>query len=236
MHIAETIMKHLARGLVAMAVAGMIGCARVPKESIELSSTVGRDVSAIQASHITLIDLYFDDKESLINQWIDHTYAPSQITAVVSIPAIRAELETAIREAAGGQNQDRLIRRFDSVLTLIRNDVEKTRKELLMPVQSARNDTLAKIQAAYSQVQLGNNIVTGYLSSVAKITDTQNELLARAGLGDVRDKLPAGIVRLSDNLDRVLMTTSDKCQAVAGVLQAVSEYTGKPFPASASCN
>lgn len=224
-------------GLVIAMAFTLGGCAQVPKESVELSNTVGRDISAIQVSHLALINLYFDDKVALINRWVDQVYAPSQITAVVGNAAIRAGLETAINNAATGQNQDVLIKRFNSVITLIRNDIEKTRKELLSPVQSARNVTLTKVQASYTQVQLGNNIVTGYLSSLIKVTDTQNELLAKAGLSNTENQLSADMVSLSENLDKVLTATSDKCQALANVAQALSRFTHQaPAPAAGACN
>jgi len=214
----------------------LVGCAQIPKESVELSNTVGRDISAIQVSHMALIKLYFDDKEAQINRWVDQVYAPSQITAVVGNPVIRAELEKVITEAASGQNQDVLIKRFDSVITLIHNDVEKTRKELLEPVQSAREDTIAKVQAAYNQVQLGNSITTGYLSSLVKISDTQNQLLAKSGLGDVRNNLSTDMVNLSDGLDKALTAAPDKCHTLVGVLQAVSKFTKKvTAPAADAC-
>lgn len=77
-------------GLVIAMAFTLGGCAQVPKESVELSNTVGRDISAIQVSHLALINLYFDDKVALINRWVDQVYAPSQITAVVGNAAIRA--------------------------------------------------------------------------------------------------------------------------------------------------
>lgn len=224
-------------GLVIALAFTLCGCAQVPKESVELSNTVGRDISALQVSHLALINLYFDDKEALIDRWVDQVYAPSQITAVVDNAAIRAELETAINNAAAGQNQDVLIKRFDSVITLIRNDVEKTRKELLSPVQSARNVTLTKVQAAYTQVQQGNNIVTGYLSSLIKVTDTQNELLAKSGLNGAEKQLSADMVSLSENLDQALTATSDKCHAIANVARALSSFTHQvQAPAAGACD
>lgn len=230
-------MNYLGAGILGFASIALVGCAQVPKESVELSSTVGRDVSAIQVSHLALINIYFDDKEAMINKWVDQVYAPSQITAVVGNAAIRAELEAAINEATAGKNQDRLIKRLDFVLTRIRKDVENTRTELLEPVKSAREDTLMKIQAAYNQVQLGNNIVTGYLASVVKITDQQNALLVKAGLDEVRDKLSTDMVNLGDNLDKAITASPDKCHAVANVVQAVAKYTKKvAVPTTASCN
>jgi hypothetical protein len=213
------------------------GCAQIPRESVELSNTVGRDVSAIEVSHLALIKLYFDDKEARINQWVDQVYAPSQITAVVGNAAIRAELETAINNAAAGQNQDVLVKRFNSVITLIRDDVEKTRGQLMSPIESARADTLTRVQAAYTQVQLGNSIVTGYLSSLVKVTDTQNQLLAGAGLSDTENQLSADMISLSENLDKALTSSADKCRTLASVVQALSKFSSKAsVPTTDACN
>lgn len=64
-------MNYLGAGILGFAAIALVGCAQIPKESVELSSTVGRDVSAIQVSHLTLINIYFDDKEAMINKWVD---------------------------------------------------------------------------------------------------------------------------------------------------------------------
>ena len=54
-------------------------CAQVPKESVELSATVGRDIAEIRKSHIALVDLYYAALFTDINKFVDDVYLPFQI-------------------------------------------------------------------------------------------------------------------------------------------------------------
>ena len=56
-----------------------IGCAHVPKESVELSATVGRDIAQVYRAHRELAVVLYERIKSDINRFIDEVYAPYQI-------------------------------------------------------------------------------------------------------------------------------------------------------------
>ena len=64
------------------AVAGLLivsACAQVPKESVELSTTVGRDLLALQDAHRQTALELFQRMLVDVDRFVDDTYAPYQI-------------------------------------------------------------------------------------------------------------------------------------------------------------
>ncbi len=75
------------------------GCAQVPKESVELSATVGRDLAEIKKSHLALVDIYYEDVIEDINMFVDKVYMPYQVNKTLSDPLFKNELLLAIEQA-----------------------------------------------------------------------------------------------------------------------------------------
>ena len=58
-------------------VAGLLGaCAQVPKEAVQLSTTVGRDVAEAHRSHRETTVLLFARMKDDVNTFVDDVYAP----------------------------------------------------------------------------------------------------------------------------------------------------------------
>src|SRR5690606_29737763 len=65
----------------------LLGCAQVPKESVELSATVGRDIASVHKAHRELAQLVFERMRRDINRFVDNVYAPHQIRAFMEADA-----------------------------------------------------------------------------------------------------------------------------------------------------
>jgi len=57
----------------------LTACAQVPKESVELSSTVGRDLAVVYDAHRELAQVLFSRMRHDVNRFVDDVYAPYQI-------------------------------------------------------------------------------------------------------------------------------------------------------------
>jgi hypothetical protein len=183
------------------------GCAQVPKESIQLSATVGRDVAEIERSHRALVRIHYDGLERSINRFVDEVYAPYQIGETLKKPEVGGKLVQAIQDGAQPVSDDNTKRvAFDAIgyyFLTVRGSVEKYRAELLQPVRDQRDRVLQQLDIAYRRVQNGNAIVTGYLASVAKITEEQNKLLAQIGLPNLQAEIGTEADKLSQELSTV---------------------------------
>ena len=115
----------LARHFLAAAILVLTGCAQVPKESVELASTVGSDITSIQTSHVALIKLYFDDKEAQVSQRPIAVHALEHLGAMDrGVTLVRKLLREGIRALQRGEDPRRAVARDGKAIrTFCRNTV-----------------------------------------------------------------------------------------------------------------
>lgn len=180
------------------------GCAQVPKEAVELSTTVGRDLAEMQKSHIELVKIYYEEKIKNVNQFIDNVYLPYQIQRTLSDEEIKqdmlATIESASRADTTGQKQKDAFEKLTSFHLIIHEEVEDYRKVKLAPIKNQYKSVLDGINESYDQIHYANSIVTGHLASVVKVHDAQNEILEELDLKDIRSKVGSNVANISDGI------------------------------------
>jgi hypothetical protein len=186
---------------------GLGACAQVPKQSVQLSATVGRDIAEIERSHRAMINLYYDQLERAINRFVDEVYVPFQISETLKDPEVGGELIKAMQEAgAAGADDQTKKDTFEAIgfyFLSTRANIEEFRESRLKPVREQRKALLQRVDEAYSRVKEGNSIVTGYLSSLVQVTDEQNKLLASVGLPNIQTTIAENADQLSQRLDTI---------------------------------
>lgn len=179
-------------------------CAQVPKEAVELSATVGRDLAEMKKSHIALVDIYYKGALADINRFVDDVYLPFQIQKTLSDDLWKNELlsaiETASRADRTGSAQKEALNKIEAFLLIMQEEVESYRKLKLKPVEKQYADVLLSINTAYDQIHYANSIVTGHLASVVKVHESQNEILEKLDLKDLRTDVGKGVEGLSGNV------------------------------------
>lgn len=200
-------------------------CAQVPKESVELSATVGRDVTEIERSHLKLVDALFDRYEADANRLIDEVYTPFYVQKSLEKhgPRLVAAIEAARKPDAGGEAQQRALGLLQVFLKVAREEIENYRRDLLAPLRAQRRELRERLTAAYDRVHKANSIVTGHLASVVKVTDAQNDLLARLGLPDLQEKIGAQGEKLSNELGQLLTAGRDRSESAESVIGKFEE-------------
>src|SRR3990172_5277901 len=74
------LMRSTPRTIAAMLCAfALSACASTPKEAVQLSVTVGRDVEAVHVAHVALAKRYFDRMEAEVNAFVDKRCRPYAI-------------------------------------------------------------------------------------------------------------------------------------------------------------
>jgi hypothetical protein len=71
------------------------GCAQVPKESVELSATVGRDIAELHEVHRETARLLFRQMRDDVNQFVDEVYRPYIISSQMEDQQLRANSDLA---------------------------------------------------------------------------------------------------------------------------------------------
>ncbi len=220
-------------GFVFVVLVSMIvtACAQVPKESVELSTTIGRDLASVHKAHRELSKVVFSRMRKDINRFVDGIYAPYQINQVMARQkqlansddsedrkkSLLLAINAAFTSDAPPQLQEAVLKGMNSMVLKIRKDVESMRKELLDPINAQEKEVLSSIDRSYQQLHYANSIVTGYLSSVVKVHDTQADLLEAIGVE--RD--------LRTMVGQTLSITSDKIAGLVDAADAADEKLAK---------
>lgn len=175
----------------------LYSCSTVPKESIELSVTVGRDITEMQRAHRELVNFYYNRLVAEINRFVDEIYAPFQINKMM------VQFGAEICKEIDSQSSDKT-KQYEKLSILVeelRNEIDSYRNSKLKPILAQRDTLLKNIDASYSRIIYANSIVTGHLASVLKINDAQNEILSKLNLGSLRSEIASKTSELSDQID-----------------------------------
>ncbi len=197
----------------------LFSCASVPKESVELSATVGRDLVVAHEAHRQLAGIMFERMEKDINRFIDDVYAPHQINAAMARQKELADspdqtqrnksLLIAINKAFSDQGSPELQRKvlagMEIMVRAIQTDIENTRSELLEPIRTQKKEVIGSIDRAYTQLQYANAVVTGHLASIKKVHDAQSEILAEVGVErDLRTEVSQSLAEASAKVGEIV--------------------------------
>ena len=167
-------------------------CDQVPREAVELSATVGRDLEEVHRAHLALAELHFQQSKDAVNGFIDNTYRPAYIARFAREFDLPGKVSLAIEKAP-----NELLPGLTLFVRTAYARIEKKRNELLEPIKAQEREVINEINAAHKQLQAAQAIVTGHLASVRKVRDVQNELLAKAGLKDLREKIATRTAEVS---------------------------------------
>ncbi|WP_445402030.1 hypothetical protein [Zobellella sp. An-6] len=180
------------------------GCAQVPKEAVELSATVGRDLAEMRKSHTALVKIYYEGLIKNVNQFVDNVYLPYQIQRALSDDAIKKDMLTSIEAASmedvTGKKQKDAYQKLQYFHLIIHEEVDSYRKTKLSPINEQYKSVLNGINESYEKIHYANSIVTGHLASIVKVHDAQNEILEKLDLKDLRTKVGVDVVNISDEI------------------------------------
>jgi len=181
--------------------ANILGCAQVPKESVELSVTVGRDLAEIHRAHRELTTRYFGRMKNDINEFIDEIYRPYMIQNTMADFKLLERIQSAVRSGNEASAFD-IMKLFVSLLS---EQIESYRMELLQNISKQESEVLLAIDDSYQKIQNANAIVTGHLASIRKVHDAQAELLSRVKLEGLREEVATKTVGFSDKISDIIV-------------------------------
>jgi methyl-accepting chemotaxis protein len=201
----------------------MMACAQVPKESVELSVTVGRDLTEVHRAHRELVMKYFDRMKKDINDFIDEVYRPFQIKHAME----DFRLVERIQQAAQATSGPDALQIMELFVTNLTEQIESYRNELLGNISQQETEVVTAVDDAYQNIQNANAIVTGHLASIRKVHDAQEELLRRVNLEDFRHRVTRDAVSLSDKIEDLTVKARKGEESVDKAIDQLRKLTGR---------
>lgn len=230
-------MSHSFRSLfVLLFIGSAAACAQVPRESVELSATVGRDVARLHRSHRELATVLYARIKADVNRFVDEVYAPYQIRRLLvaeqadhlegSANSLFAVLESA-RRSDDASAQRNALAAMEIFTRVVRSDVEAYRADRLAPILQQEAELLAAIDRSYNQVHYANSIVTGHLASVVEVHDAQDAILREFGAEGVRERVGEHLASASATVAKLVEDGKRIEGDVAEAEKKVEELTAK---------
>lgn len=161
-------------------------CARVPREAVDLSYAVGRDLEQLHSGYRQTVRFSFDQMRRAGLSVIDNVWTPAYLRDFV-------QGGNLVDSARNGETE--LIEFW--ARTAI-DAIDQKRAEFLDPLQSQEDALLTQIDAAFDRVIRANATVTAHLNSIREVQDLQDQVLETAGLSDLRDTINNAIVSASE--------------------------------------
>lgn len=217
--------------LTSLCIFVFFGCAQVPKEAVELSATVGRDIADIKKSHLQLLKIHYDGLINNINVFIDDVYLPYQIQKSLSddivLEQLLNSLQAARQSSEGGLAQKQAFLNIKYFHLVIHQEVEDYRNKRLAPVKRQYKDVLEHLNASYDQIHYANSIVTGHLASVVEVHDAQNEILKDSKFEDMRVKVGTELAGVSQDFVELIEQSKEKEADLDKIITEFEDLTTK---------
>ncbi|MGK0421728.1 MAG: vacuolar-type H+-ATPase catalytic subunit A/Vma1 [Polaribacter sp.] len=183
-------------------------CVSVPKETVQLSRVIGTDLTVLQNSHTTMVELFYTEIINNINAFIEEVYAPFIINYVLKgelknyknniSPSIFGVISKAASDGAGKAETGEVLVEMSHFLKAANTRIEKKRNELLDPIQKQKDAMLRNINTSYDNTRRANSSVTNYLQSVLSLKESQREVLSIVGLKGMDEALNNTLLKASD--------------------------------------
>lgn len=212
---------------------GAMGCLQVPKSSVELSTTVGRDVEAAREAHRSLAKSLFARMKRDVNRFVDGVYAPHQIQVALAGEKasqnsgdkinLFSAIEYALSHPTDARAQTDMLDMTQILVEAVRDNIEAFRSERMKGVLQQEAEVMAAIEGTYDQILRGNAVVTAHLASIVKVNDVQDDLLKRAGMRDVRELVGVKLSEASIKLGQFV----EKAKKVEGKVEEASPRVKK---------
>lgn len=211
------------------------GCAQVPKQSVDLSATVGRDIAQVYQAHRDLAVILYGRIKNDVNKFIDEVYAPYQIEKLLQADhedfekgdpnSLFSALDAAIKSPNDPDVQKKALDAMDVFVQVVRAEVESYRKERLALVLAQERKVLSAIDRSYNQIHYANSIVTGHLASVVKVHDAQEELLNEFGIEGLRKEIGQKLANTSNKVAEFVETARKMEHTIAEMEEKMKELT-----------
>jgi hypothetical protein len=192
-------------------------CASVPKETVLLSQTLGKDLKILHNSHRNIVQLYYKKIKDNINVFVEEVYTPYNINYRLNkelqdykngdyslYGLMLPKPQGSIVKLDTLQVNKELINYMEDILFIVKSDIEDYRAELLSPIETEERELLNKINQSYENVLLANASITNYLKSIQKLKETQQEVLSMVGLSGADTTVINSLVTVSEKVNEAV--------------------------------
>ena len=169
-------------GLIASVTLLATGCANIPRESIELSQVMGKQVQSLESVDEATIRIFFKEKRAEARRFMKDEWIPQFANNYLSAP-----LESSmLAETCGKQKHADCLRAILIISKHAEIQIQLHYRKILDPLDKTEGTLLAAVQTDYSEVERENDALTALLASANKVQAERQAVLSKLGISEVQ--------------------------------------------------
>ncbi|MFA0412746.1 hypothetical protein AB4520_02915 [Vibrio renipiscarius] len=180
--------------------------ATVPKEVVELSYQMEKDMSQVEEAYVTLVRQHVSMLKKQREDYLYREWVPVMLEDWIQTGQLieMAQGTVVYDESMGGfktvTQPDRLsqLSSITEWALAASEEIEAKKRELIQPLEKAEQKLIADIHLSFNLLIQGNQTITAHLNSIREVQDVQNKLLERAGWDGLRDNINQQLSELSE--------------------------------------
>lgn len=193
----------------------LVSCASIPKQAPELSAALGKEISVLEKSHLSLLYAYFDERRAKVDDFIETNWLPQYAVNFFS----DSDIQDAWNEIVGSDDKNERLDFLLAVAPELQAVINEKRKELITPLDNIERALESALREQYNYTRSINNSLTSFLSSASKVQESQQRYLDMINITD--DKIGHAI----DRTDEVIEGLLKKSEKAVDAEQKVEEYS-----------
>lgn len=182
------------------------GCQTVPKEVVELSYVMGKDLESINTSYDKLIHQYYENLRDQRRAYLDDIWYPrfitnwrdeGQLVAIAKEERIWSEAKQELIYVRAGSEPMESLATLNDWLTYALYAYEEKESTLLSPLNNDEEHLRGLVNQAFINITRANATITAHLNSLREVQEVQDEVLKALNLKELRDEINNQLINAS---------------------------------------
>lgn len=167
-------MNKICKFLLWMMIIGLSSCASIPRETVEMSVLLGRQIEALEQGHTAMIEAFYKEKEVTATKWLKEQWYRNYLNDLFAMPSTIEFWNEAITEELPQRMES-----LKNLTDLIQEDYMQQRDSLLIPLKAEKEKLLGIIQTHYNMAREMNDVITKNIDSANTLEEKRKQLLSR---------------------------------------------------------
>lgn len=211
------------------------GCMSVPQEVVQLSTLTTTDIKALHDGYRSLARKHFaalkkvreqEFADKVLGPYVEDAIKEGRLLDVIQGKVVwdnnKEEFITPDPSKASAQKLDTL----NTWNRQVAADIEGLRKDAFSDLETLEGQVLDEVDRAFGNVIRGSSTIHGYLLSLQKIENAQNEFLKGIGLGDLPKKLNDALDHASSEAAKWTAKTSEIDKKAMNLTNQIKKIKG----------
>jgi hypothetical protein len=202
---------------VAVVIVSVMGCATVPKESVDLSIELTKMIRSAEASHLATLQLFLDERKQRADDFLKNTWTPKFMQNAMRdshiLDTLKAQHTDVQREV--------VMKEFSEDAASV---ISERRASMMGAIDQIGEMLEDSIRAHYEDMLTVNQALTAHIRSVADVNATQTMILDALKI-DPKALLP--VDKINGVLEKILSYQGDAEEILKYVEEAKTILKGK---------